>query len=276
MTTSSRQQRVMLLIDADNVSSDVIEQAIDRVLVEHGAAHVRRAYCTPEAALKQLALFKRLSIRPMVNLAQGKNCTDIALAIDAMDLVAAERPDVVVLVSSDSDFAPLVVRLREKGCRVCGIGQEGKTGEETRQPYDEYVELPHRKPGATAPAKTRGRGRSAAAAAPAPRPAEPPAPPSPQRVEPPPARKTRGRRAAAPAAQAPLPEDLRRVVEALPELLDGRPIELRVATQRLRQSGLLAKTAPSTRLFKKYPEAFALTPEHQPNEVQWRMGQSRP
>ena len=66
--------------------------------------------------------------------------------------VAVERPDIVVLVSSDSDFAPLVLRLREKGCRVCGIGQEGKTGEETRQPYDEYVELPHRTPPLTASA----------------------------------------------------------------------------------------------------------------------------
>jgi uncharacterized LabA/DUF88 family protein len=67
----------------------------------------------------------------MVNLSAGKNSTDIALAVDAIDLVIAERPDVVVLVSSDSDFAPLVSRLREKGCRVCGIGQQGKTGDET-------------------------------------------------------------------------------------------------------------------------------------------------
>ncbi|MCK7499815.1 MAG: NYN domain-containing protein [Comamonadaceae bacterium] len=43
----------------------------------------------------------------------------------------AERPDVVAIASSDSDFAPLVARLREKGCRVVGIGQEGKTGDET-------------------------------------------------------------------------------------------------------------------------------------------------
>jgi len=102
--------RVMLLVDADNVSADVIEQAVDRTLAEHGAVHVRRAYCNAETALKQQALFKRLSMRPMVNLSAGKNSTDIALAVDAIDLVIAERPDVVVLVSSDSDFAPLVIR----------------------------------------------------------------------------------------------------------------------------------------------------------------------
>ncbi len=115
--------RVMLLIDADNVSADVIEQAVQRTMDEYGAIHVRRAYCNAEMAVNRQALFKRLSVRPMVNLSAGKNSTDIALAVDAIDLVIAERPDVVVLVSSDSDFAPLVVRLREKGCRVCGIGQ---------------------------------------------------------------------------------------------------------------------------------------------------------
>ena len=113
--------RVMLLIDADNVSVDVMEQAIELVLAEYGALHVPRAHCTAESAVKHAKLFKRLSIRPMVNLTLGKNCTDIALAVDAMDLVVAERPEVVVLVSSDSDFAPLVIRLREKGCRVLHV-----------------------------------------------------------------------------------------------------------------------------------------------------------
>ena len=50
--------KVMLLIDADNVSADVIEQAIERVQTEHGAIHVRRAYCTAESALAQLKLFE--------------------------------------------------------------------------------------------------------------------------------------------------------------------------------------------------------------------------
>lgn len=133
--------RVMLLIDADNVSVEVMEQAIALLIAEHGALHVRRAYCTAESARKHQAIFKRLSIRPMVNLAAGKNSTDIALAVDAIDLVLAERPEVVAIASSDSDFAPLVSRLREKGCRVRGIGQQGKTGAETEQVYDDFVQL---------------------------------------------------------------------------------------------------------------------------------------
>ncbi|MDQ7974944.1 MAG: NYN domain-containing protein, partial [Rhodocyclaceae bacterium] len=145
--------KVMLLVDADNVSADVMEQAVRGVIAEHGHLHVRRAYCTAEVALKHQQLFKRLSMRPMVNLAAGKNSTDIALAVDAMDLVMAERPQLVYLVSSDSDFAPLVNRLREKGCRVCGIGQQGKTGEETRAAYDHFIDLKHKGAGtAAAPA----------------------------------------------------------------------------------------------------------------------------
>jgi len=154
------QDKVMLLIDADNVSLDVIEQAVGWVGKHFGGPHVRRAYCTAESAVKHQAAFKRLSIRPMVNLAAGKNSTDIALAVDAIDLTLAERPDVVVIASSDSDFAPLVSRLREKGCRVIGVGQQGKTGDETRSVYDDYEVLEHRK-GKPAP-RSEGRGGSRA------------------------------------------------------------------------------------------------------------------
>jgi hypothetical protein len=154
------QDKVMLLIDADNVSLDVIEQAVGWVGKHFGGPHVRRAYCTAESAVKHQAAFKRLSIRPMVNLAAGKNSTDIALAVDAIDLTVAERPEVVVIASSDSDFAPLVSRLREKGCRVIGIGQQGKTGDETRAVYDDYEVMEHRKAKAQGRSDARGESRA--------------------------------------------------------------------------------------------------------------------
>jgi len=238
--------QVMLFIDADNVSADVIEQALALVLAEHGAAHVRRAYCTAEAALKHAPLFKRLSIRPIVNLATGKNSTDIALAVDAIDLVSAQRPELAVIVSSDSDFAPLVIRLREKGCRVLGIGQKGKTGDESIGVYDEFVDLQH-----------RGARR-------APAPPLPPQPPSSR-----PARGARSRQR--PSAPPPLPDEVERVLAAIPELRDGTPFELRHAAERLRGAGLLAKSAPSTKLFRKHPEFFALAPQRQPSKVQFQL-----
>lgn len=223
----------MLLIDADNVSADVIEQALAQVLAEHGAAHVRRAYCTPEVALKQRALFKKLSIRPMVNLAAGKNSTDIALAVDAIDLACTERPAVVVIVSSDADFSPLVLKLREKGCRVLGIGQARKTGDETPLAYDGFVDLAHRKPARAAPAKRR----EAKPASPAP---------------------------------APLPDDVLRLLDALPALRSGEPMELNVAAERLRAAGLLTKRGSSTKLFGSHAAHFELAPAKQPNRVRWR------
>ncbi|MDE2299123.1 MAG: NYN domain-containing protein, partial [Burkholderiales bacterium] len=143
--------RVALLIDADNLSGDVIEQAIEHLLKLHGAIHFRRAYCSPQKVVEHIDLFRRHSIRPMVNVPTGKNSTDIALAVDAIDLAITERPGVVVIGSSDSDYAPLAQRLREKGCRVLGIGQAGKTGGESPLAYDEFIDLAHRKAARAAP-----------------------------------------------------------------------------------------------------------------------------
>ncbi len=154
---------VALLIDADNVSMDVIEQAIVWTAKHYGGPHIRRAYCTPESAVKHQERFKRLSIRPMVNLAAGKNSTDIALAVDAIEIAVTERPNVFVIASSDSDFAPVVSRLRERGCRVVGLGQQGKVGQETQGIYDDYEIFEHHGDDSAAPASTsRGRGRGTA------------------------------------------------------------------------------------------------------------------
>jgi uncharacterized protein (TIGR00288 family) len=231
--------RVMLLIDADNVSLDVIEQAVPWVHQHFGGPHVRRAYCTAESAVKHQAAFKRLGIRPMVNLAAGKNSTDIALAVDAIDLATSERPEVVVIASSDSDFAPLVSRLREKGCRVIGVGQEGKTGGETIGVYDDYEVLSHRKSVRAAPAKA-------------------------------PAKKRAPRKAPAKKAVPPIAEKAQAIFDALPALAAGETVELRVAAERLRDAKLLSKSGSSTKLFGQFPELFELRPEKQPNHVQRR------
>jgi uncharacterized protein (TIGR00288 family) len=236
-------RRVMLLIDADNPSGDVIEQAVQRTLTQYGSIHIRRAYCGMEKALTHEALFKRLLVRPMVNLSAGKNSTDIALAVDAMDLAVSERPDVVVLVSSDSDFAPLVIRLREKGCHVCGIGQQGKTGEETAAVYDEFVDLKHQ------PARTTAKQQSSRAPA---------------------VKRPAAGRAKAVSPPAPvLPEEAQRILDVLPDLRSGQRMELNQAAEALRAANLLGRRASSPKLFKKFPQWFLLTPENQPSKVQY-------
>ncbi len=296
--------RVMLLIDADNVSVDVMEQAVKLLLEQHGALHVRRAYCTAESAVKHQAIFKRLSIKPMVNLAAGKNSTDIALAVDAIDLVLAERPDVVVIASSDSDFAPLVARLREKGCVVRGIGQKGKTGDETQDAYDDFTVLAHH---ASAAATPRAAAKRAATKTPVARKA------APKKVmakkvaaKKAPARKTAARKTATvaaeilevlaeaappPAANAPheggsarperaaaeAPSSNRRggasvaaVLACLPELAGGQSLALNVAVQRLREAQLLGKNSSSLKLFSQLEDRFELLPPEKPSQVRLR------
>ncbi|NVM91902.1 uncharacterized protein (TIGR00288 family) [Variovorax sp. SG517] len=264
--------RVMLLIDADNVSAEVIEQAVQRTMDEYGAIHVRRAYCNAEMAVNRQALFKRLSVRPMVNLSAGKNSTDIALSVDAIDLAIAERPDVVVLVSSDSDFAPLVIRLREKGCRVCGIGQQGKTGEETIGIYDAFTDIAHNavaKPAArTVPAKKTAAAKTTRAkAAPAARKA---------------ATKTAARKTTAKAAgkaeprpepqqqaqQQPQPSEAAEfILQAAPALRSGKDVPLNDVAKALRTAGLLGKNSSSLKLFEKLTAEFALM-QH-PDRIRW-------
>ncbi|BEP44881.1 NYN domain-containing protein [Variovorax sp. V15] len=258
--------RVMLLIDADNVSAEVIEQAVQRTMDEYGAIHVRRAYCNAEMAVNRQALFKRLSVRPMVNLSTGKNSTDIALAVDAIDLAIAERPDVAVLVSSDSDFAPLVIRLREKGCRVCGIGQQGKTGEETIGIYDAFTDIAHNavaKPAArTVPAKKAAAAKTTRAkAAPA-------------------AKKTAAKTAARktarstskpepePPQQQPQPSEAAEfILQAAPALRSGKDVPLNDVAKALRTAGLLGKNSSSLKLFEKLTAEFALM-QH-PDRIRW-------
>ena len=292
------QDRVMLLIDADNVSVDVMEQAVKLLLNQHGAVHVRRAYCTAESAVKHQAAFKHLGIKPMVNLAAGKNSTDIAMAVDAIDLVLAERPDVVVIASSDSDFAPLVQRLREKGCVVRGIGQQGKTGDETQGVYDDYTVLEHRKSASSdAPAKPARKATARKTAAPAAKKApavkKTAAKPAATKA---PARKTAPRKAAAakpmePPAEAPraalrappappVPNEpaarrgrgtsVNAVLDCLPELAAGQGLALNVAVQRLREAQLLGKNSSSLKLFAQMSDRFELLPADKPTQVRLR------
>ena len=269
---------VMLFIDADNVSTSVIDQAMTRVLAEHGAIHVRRAHCTAETAFKHQQFFKRHSIRPIVNLSTGKNATDIALAVDAIELVAAQPPAVVVIVSSDSDFAPLVIRLREKGCRVLGIGQLGKTGEDSRGVYDGFVDLEHLKARAApkaagqsqAPAtatRTRARTEPAAVRARAPAVAARPAATPPIRA---PAPTLRAPPEPALAAPPALPPEVAGILQAMPALRNGVAMQLNEVGEALRKHAILkSRSASPSRLLKRHEAHFELAPADKPRTVRY-------
>jgi len=243
----NKHTRVALLIDADNLSGDVIEQAVAHLLKTFGAVDFRRAYSSPQKVMEHTELFRRHSIRPMVNVPTGKNSTDIALAVDAIDLAISERPDVVVIASSDSDYAPLAQRLREKGCRVLGIGQAGKTGSESPLAYDEFIDLAHRK-ALRAP-------ESAPRAAPAPAPA----------------RRTRASsNRAKPAAAPALPAEVQEILYAVPALRAGGAMQLGEVGEALRRHDLLkSKSASPSRFLKRHAEHFELAPSDKPRTVRF-------
>ena len=238
--------RSAFLIDADNVSVEIIEQALALKEGEHGRFSTKRCYCSADFALKNLPFLQRHSIRPMVNVTAGKNCNDIALAIDAVRLCEQEAPALVVIVASDTDFAPLAMHLRDRGCRVEGIGQEGKTSSEAKPEYDAFVTL----------AMSRRKAAAKAVPAKASRPSRAGTPRAPARAleAPPPPR---------------LPEEIEALLVALPELSSGEPLELKSAAAPLRKAELLSKSATSPKLFKKHPGWFVLEPEKQPRTVRF-------
>lgn len=119
--------RIALLIDADNAPASKIGLILND-LATYGECNIRRAYgnWTKSGLKGWIAELHDSAIRPMqqFDLTTQKNASDMALAIDAVDLLHTGRPDAFAIVSSDSDFTPLVHYLREHGAAVYGYGRE--------------------------------------------------------------------------------------------------------------------------------------------------------
>jgi hypothetical protein len=119
--------KLAVLVDADNAQSSIIKILLAEV-AKHGTALVKRAYgdwTGPGLKGWSDELLKQ-SIQPIQQFAytQGKNSTDSAMIIDAMDLLYSKRLDGFCLVSSDSDFTRLATRIRESGLIVYGFGEQ--------------------------------------------------------------------------------------------------------------------------------------------------------
>ena len=119
--------RIALLIDADNAPAVKIEVVLSE-LARHGIANVRRAYGNWKSINLQKwedALHPH-AIQPVQQFAysKGKNASDMAMVVDAMDLLHGGQFDAFAIVSSDADFTPLVMRLRAENMRVFGFGSQ--------------------------------------------------------------------------------------------------------------------------------------------------------
>jgi uncharacterized LabA/DUF88 family protein len=135
--------KLAVLIDADNAPPAIIEELLAEV-AKYGTAHVKRAYGdwtgTSLRGWKDHLLAQ--SIQPIQQFAytSGKNATDSAMVIDAMDLLYSDRFDGFCLVSSDSDFTRLAARIRESGLTVYGFG-ERKTPKPFVAACDKFIYL---------------------------------------------------------------------------------------------------------------------------------------
>jgi uncharacterized LabA/DUF88 family protein len=133
--------RLAVLIDADNAQATLIKELLDEV-ARYGTATVKRAYgdWTTSNLKGWKAELHRHAIQPMQQFryTDGKNSTDSALIIDAMDLLHSKNVDGFCIVSSDSDFTRLATRIREAGLIVYGFGQE-KTPEPFRAACNKFV-----------------------------------------------------------------------------------------------------------------------------------------
>ena len=130
---TTQSNSIALLIDADNAPAAKIDFILSE-LAGHGVVNIRRAYgnWTKSGLSGWIKVLHENSIQPMqsFDLVKGKNATDMALVIDAMDLLYTKKVTTFCLVSSDSDFTPLIQRLRADGKEVFGFG-----GQKTPEPF---------------------------------------------------------------------------------------------------------------------------------------------
>lgn len=127
MEQDERQDRLAVLIDADNTQPVIIDDLLAEI-AKYGVASVKRIYgdwTTPRLKGWKEALLEH-AIQPVQQFSYttGKNATDIAMIIDAMDLLYTEKLDGFCIVSSDSDFTRLSSRIREEGLTVYGFGEK--------------------------------------------------------------------------------------------------------------------------------------------------------
>ncbi|WP_010263832.1 NYN domain-containing protein [Treponema primitia] len=123
----ANQSKLAVLIDADNTQPAIIEGLLDEV-AKYGVASVKRIYgdwtSTNLRSWKDRLLEHAIQPIQQFSYTTGKNATDSAMIIDAMDLLYSDKLDGFCIVSSDSDFTRLAARLRESGRTVYGFGEK--------------------------------------------------------------------------------------------------------------------------------------------------------
>ena len=137
-------KNIALLIDADNTSPRGIDPVLT-VMAELGQVNIKRAYgnFAKNNLAKWDTITHKFGIRPQqqFDLTAGKNATDMAMTIDAIDLLYQGKVDGFGIMSSDSDFTPLATRLRQDGLIVYGVGSKNKTPEAFKSACTRFIDI---------------------------------------------------------------------------------------------------------------------------------------
>jgi len=139
--SAAHDSKVAVLVDCDNVNPEIVDHAL-LMGAQFGRVVVRRGYGNHSTLTKRWQeTLVRQAFTPCLQYqyAAGKNTADIALALDALEAMFDQRADTFCLVTSDSDFAYLCRKLRERGATVCIVG-EAKTPEALRNACDQFFE----------------------------------------------------------------------------------------------------------------------------------------
>jgi len=136
---------IAVLIDADNAQLTKLKAILDEIS-KYGRIIVKKAFGdwkSPELKRWENEI-KQLAIKPEQQFAytKGKKATDIALVIDALDLLYTKNYDAFVIVCSDADYTPLAIRLRETGAYIFGVGED-KTPAAFRNSCDSFILTKH-------------------------------------------------------------------------------------------------------------------------------------
>ena len=250
---------VAFLIDADNLPGSAIDDAFEHLKQAGATVLIRRAYGGLEKLTGLKDVLRRHSIRAFVN--QGKGTTDVALVIDAMDLLhRGALPSTVAIGSSDADFAPLAVRLREAGMLVICFAQKLISSEALPLAYDKVVFLEVKSNG-NQPRVPEPEGQESSSTLSA-RPAlviEPVV----SNLKKPVVAAPHASNPAVRVSTASVAEDsdmVRRILVGFPDWLPNTIMQLNQLGAPLHESGIKKGSKPLHELFRKYPRFFKVLP----------------
>ncbi len=154
--------KLAVLIDGDNIPSAYIKEMMEEI-AKYGNPTIKRIY--GDWTKPHLGKWKNVLLENAINpiqqygYTQGKNATDSAMIIDAMDILYSDKVDGFCLVSSDSDFTRLATRLREAGMNVIGIGEK-KTPEPFIVACDKFIYIEILKSQSKDPETTDAKGKT--------------------------------------------------------------------------------------------------------------------